>query len=238
VNCGDKSVNDMRHSADMTSVQALILVTGASSGLGKSSLAEALARRLEGAGRRTSHFREEDIRTDPAFRGVMDAFETTGVVGLETLLDAAETYLRDVRRRPVDVVVLDALFPYLPSLLAWGHADDDIARFFDRMAVLFAPFTVIELHLVGDTRAGLARAAEREGAEWLDGHVAKVARYAGAPSISGAAGAGAVLADHAARSRRLLEAAPWRVELVDSDAGRAAAVDHALAVVASALGAT
>jgi len=198
--------------------QTLVLVTGASSGLGKSTLARSLSEALAHEGVRVSLFREEDIRREPAFAEVMSVFEATGEVDTRTLLVAAGEYLRAARRQPVDVFVLDALFPYLPSLLAWGHTDAEVAAFFSEIATRFDGFGVIELHLAGDVAAGLQRAAGREGGDWLDDHVARMAARSGAPPIDSVDGAAAYLGALAARSRRLLEAAPWPVEVLDADA--------------------
>ena len=209
----------------------LVLVTGASPGLGKSSLAEALVVTLRTDGRPARLFSEGDIMSERAFSAVMDELRSTGEVRLDSLLAAADAYLTSAQQQSDDVLVLDALFPYLPSLFAWGHTDDAIAAFFDRLATVFGGFDVIELHLVGDVRAALARAAEREGGDWLDRHLAKVARYRPRLPMTTAEEVAAYYDACAARSRTLLACAPWRTVYIDSDRGQ----EHVLAVARAAM---
>ncbi len=156
------------------SAQVLILVTGSVPGVGKSSLARGLADAFDVDNRRVELFREEDIRRNAAFRQVMYEFDAMGEVQRATLLSAAAGYLASIRKRGSDVVVLDALLPYLPSLLAWGDTDDDIGNFFDRLSELFDGYAVLEVHLLANPRVALARAAQREGGAWLESHIAKV----------------------------------------------------------------
>src|SRR5580700_5655934 len=96
--------------------RVLVLVTGSGPGLGKSTLAEGLARTVSEAGRSVVLFRELDIETHPSFSSVMEEFKDTGEVSRSTLLAAASDYLQDAENREAEVIVLDALFAYLPSL--------------------------------------------------------------------------------------------------------------------------
>jgi len=209
----------------------LILVTGCVPGAGKSSLAASLATALEGGGTRVELFREEHIRSHPAFSLVMSEFDAAGEVRLETLIASAADYLRSARERRTDVFVLDALFPYLPSLLAWGYADDEIADFFTRLAALFDGFVVVELHVVADARNALTRATEREGGDWLKNHTSKVSRFRTAGQVLSSDDVVAYYGDATARSQAVLTRAPWPVERICADDGPASANATAMAVV-------
>ena len=206
--------------------RSLIMVTGAGAGLGKSTLAAALHDSLAP---NADLFLEEDMKTEPHFRDLWDEFIDTGRVRPATLIEAAARYLEAARRRGVRTLVLDSLFPYLPSLLAWGHSDEQIASFFGRLDAVFDGCDVIELHLVGDLRAGLQRAAGREGGDWLEWQIAKVAAFRGAGDIRTADDVVAHLSGSAERSRRLLERAPWRVVFLDADEGPGAVLAEAKA---------
>jgi hypothetical protein len=219
-----------------TTVQTLVLVTGASPGLGKSSLAAGLVVRLQGENHHADLFREEEILSDCAFAPMMEEFRSTGEVPVDALLAAADVYLTSVRALPTGVLVLDALLPYLPSLLAWGYTNDEIAAFFGRLARSFAGFVVIELHLTGDVRSALSRAAEREGADWIDNHLAKAARFRSPRPISTIDDVVAYYDECAIRSRTLLAAAPWRVVFIDTDQGEEPVLASARAAIASAVG--
>ncbi len=210
----------------------LVLVTGASPGLGKSSLAAALVAALRTSGLHAELFREEDIRSDHAFAALMREFESTGAVQLDSLLAAAKIYLDSVRTLDLDVLVLDALFPYLPSLLAWGYRDADIAMFFARLTTVFVGFDVVELHLSGEVSNALTRAAQREGGDWLDGHLARATQFRSPRPISTIVDLVAYYEGCAERSRTLLAAAPWRVEFLDAGRGEEAVLASARAASA------
>jgi thymidylate kinase len=211
----------------------LVLVAGPVPGVGKSSLAAALAARLDADDRRVELFREEHIRSDSAFTDVMEEFESSGEVLPDTLIAASASYVKSVRDRGADVVVLDSLFPYLPSLLAWGYADDEIVAFFELLARTFEGFPVVELHLVGTPRRALARAARREGGVWLADHIAKVSQFRVTPRASTWADTVAYYEVAATRSESLLERAPWPVVRIDADNGAATALTDAAAAISA-----
>jgi hypothetical protein len=154
-------------------VSVVVAVLGCTPGIGKSTLCEGLATALENRGLSVDHFREEDILSRPAYADVAAEFRDGGVVRPETLLAATERF---VAGTTADVVVADALMPYLPSLLVWGHRPAELAGFLTALARIVRP---VVLYLDGDPRSALPRAAAREpDPDWLDRYLAKLA---GAP---------------------------------------------------------
>ena len=113
-------------------VALLISVWGASPGIGKSTLCAGLSQWLAGAGLRVDHFREEEILTRPQFAAVAGHFQATGAVEPPALLTATTQFVDSVLARGDDVVVADALMPFVPSLLAMGHSDQAIHAFMAR----------------------------------------------------------------------------------------------------------
>jgi hypothetical protein len=109
-------------------VTVFIAVLGAAPGVGKSTLCSGLAAALPG---RVDHFREEEILTRPAYAEVAAEFRAGGEVRPSTLLAATSAF---VGRCDGDFVVTDALFPYLPSLRAWGHSPAALASFLAALA--------------------------------------------------------------------------------------------------------
>jgi hypothetical protein len=164
----------------------------------------------------------------------MEEFRSRGRVEPETLLGCAAAYGRWCVARAADVYVLDALFPYLPSLLAWGHSDRSIERFFGRLRARLEEVDMIELYLDGDATAALHRASAREGGDWIDRHVAKVSTFDDASGmVETRDDVVAYTRAAAARSRHLLGRAPWPVHFLHADDGPDALFDEARRIISS-----
>jgi Mrp family chromosome partitioning ATPase len=144
-------------------VTVFVAVVGAAPGVGKSTLCAGLTRALTDRGLSVDHFREEEILSRPAYAAVAAEFRANGVVRSDQLLAATVGY---VGSATADVVIADALFPYLPSLRAWGHTPEQIAGFLDDLADIVRP---VVLYLDGDPLVLLPRAAAREtDPDWLN----------------------------------------------------------------------
>jgi thymidylate kinase len=167
----------------------LIAVWGASPGVGKSTLCAGLSRWLTDAGLRVDHFREEEILTRPQFAAVAEAFKTTGTVGLRTLITASAEFVDSVLASGDDVVIADALVPFVPTLLAMGYGEETIDAFMTDLTEVLAPVRPVMVFLDGNGEATLSRAARREGAQWLDWYVGKLARYEVSPPVADVASA-------------------------------------------------
>ncbi|KOG74491.1 hypothetical protein ADK38_40180 [Streptomyces varsoviensis] len=198
-------------------------VIGSSPGVGKSTLCGALARQYRDAGARVDHFEEADILTRPAFAPVADEFAGgTGSVRPETLVEAVRTYVSQARAEGVDVLVTDALIPFVPSLVAWGHEEAAISAVVRDLVTAVEPTPVTVVYLRDDPDVGLRRALEREGPEWADWYVGRLAGSPGTRSVTSLAAAAEHLRREAELTLRLLAATPWTVVAVDV-AGRSAA---------------
>lgn len=195
------------------------MVTGAAPGLGKSTLARRLAERLSSTRRTAIAFLEDEITTRSEFAEVMSAFRTSGVASRRHLLEASRSYIATSRDEIWDVVVQDVLFPFLPSLLAWGHSDEDITAFFLDLADACSDFQLVQIHLEGDPAESLPRAIVREDDDWLAWMIAKVNSYADVTApVTDLESLVTHLRRAAARTRWLLTAAPWPVLFIEADA--------------------
>jgi thymidylate kinase len=146
-----------------------VAVDGVAPGVGKSTLCAGLVRGLAADGWSVDHFREEEILTRPAYAAVADEFRSAGVVRPQTLLAATRRF---VGESTADVVVVDALFPYLPSLRAWGHSPAQLTRFLADLARIVTP---VVLYLDDDPRPALERAIAREAdPAWFTWYAAKL----------------------------------------------------------------
>ena len=125
----------------------LIVVWGASPGIGKSTLCDALAARLAEAGLRVDHFQEEEILTRAEFSDVADLFRATGTVRAPMLLTATARFVESAIAGAYDVVIADALMPYIPSLLAMGYDDGAIDAFMTELTPLLKPVDPVTVFL-------------------------------------------------------------------------------------------
>jgi hypothetical protein len=164
-------------------VTILACVWGVAPGAGKSTLCSALSAALADAGLRVDHFREEEVLTRPEFASVAGEFHRTGAVELPTLLAASTLFAAAIRASGADVVVADALAPFVPTLLALGHGDQAIAAFTAELAGILCEVSPVLVYLDGSPGTALARAAEREGPQWLADYIGKLARYEVRPPV-------------------------------------------------------
>lgn len=191
----------------------IIAVDGVAPGIGKSTVATALAARLAARGFAVDHFREEDILTRPAYGAVAKQFRDIGRVEPRLLLEATASYLADSCCAGVDVVVVDSLLPFIPSLLAWGHDRRTIATFVQELTDVLRNTSSVLIYLDGPVEQALDRAVRREGETWLPW---LIGRFAGAAEpVTDLAS----LCGHLKRRRQttlpLLSAHGWNVVLVE-----------------------
>lgn len=167
----------------------LVTVWGASPGMGKSTLCSGLSRWLAETGLRVDHFREEEILTRPQFAAVAEEFKATGTVELETLIAATAMFVDAVVASGDDVVIADALMPFVPTLLAMGHGEETIDGFMTDLTEVLARVRPVMVFLDGNAEFALSRAATREGEQWLDRYVGKLAGCEVRPPVADVASA-------------------------------------------------
>lgn len=124
--------------ASLRRARLIVMVTGAAPGLGKSTLVRNLAEALDRDPLSVTSFPEDEILARVEFEDGIASFREAGSASLDQLLDASRASIATSRQQPWDVVVQDMLFPFLPSLLAWGHSDDEISAFFHDLATCAA----------------------------------------------------------------------------------------------------
>ncbi|MFD4502330.1 hypothetical protein [Streptomyces sp. NPDC058457] len=167
----------------------LVAVWGASPGVGKSTLCAGLSQWLADAGLRVDHFREEEILTRPQFAAVAEEFGATGRVEPGTLIAATADFVDAAVTSGDDVVVADALMPFVPTLLAMGHGEETIDAFMTDLTEVLARVRPVMVFLDGNAESALSRAATREGEQWLDRYVGKLAGYGVSPPVADPASA-------------------------------------------------
>ncbi|MFJ9895978.1 hypothetical protein ACIQPR_21940 [Streptomyces sp. NPDC091280] len=193
----------------------LITVWGASPGVGKSTLCAGLSRRLADMGLRVDHFREEEILTRPQFASVVEEFETTGTVASATLIASTARFVDAVVANGDDVVVADALMPFVPTLLAMGHGEAAIDAFMTDLTEVLARVHPVMVFLDGDAGAALSRAVTREGEQWLDWFIGKLAAYEVTPPVADLASAVTYLRRERAVTLDAVRRKGWGLVMID-----------------------
>ncbi|MFE2426096.1 hypothetical protein ACFXJ5_04970 [Streptomyces sp. NPDC059373] len=206
----------------------MIAVVGSSPGVGKSTLCGALARWIAESGAVVDHFEEADILTRAAFHAVAEEFaEGRGSVRPHTLIEATRAYVEQARADGVDVLVTDALIPFIPSLVAWGHDETAITKVVRELETAVEPAQVTVVYLRDAPETALRRAVEREGPQWADWYVDKLSRSPGTRSVADLASAAVHLRCEMELTLRLLAATHWTVMIVDvTDRDVAQTVQH------------
>lgn len=190
--------------------QLIVMVTGAAPGLGKSTLVRHLAEALDRDALTVTSFPEDEIAARVEFAEVIASFREVGSASLDQLLDASRAYVATSRQQSWDVEVQDMLFPFLPSLYAWGHSDDEISTFFHDLADVCSGFHLLQIHLDADPTLSLPRAINREDDNWLAWMITKVGAYADViEPVTDLDSLIAYLRHARARTRRLLHNTPW-----------------------------
>ncbi|MGP3989854.1 hypothetical protein [Streptomyces sp. 3N207] len=194
----------------------LISVIGSSPGVGKSTLCRAVAEWLTSAGASVDHFEEADILKRPAFRPVAEEFAGgAATVRPATLVECTRAYVTESLAAGKDYLVTDALLPFIPSLVAWGHDEGTLVHVMEELSRAVEPAEVTVVYVHDDPEMALGRAIEREGNAWEDWYVQKLAGSPGTRAVHNLSSAAAHLRFEADLTRRLLAQTPWHVLTVD-----------------------
>ncbi|MCL7380811.1 hypothetical protein [Streptomyces sp. 35G-GA-8] len=197
----------------------LISVIGSSPGVGKSTLCRAVTDWLAGTGASVDHFEEADILTRSAFRPVAEEFAGgAGAVRPATLVACTRAYVEESLGAGRDYLVTDALLPFIPSLVAWGHDESGLVQVMEELTRAVEPAQVTVVYVHDDPETALRRAVEREGAAWEHWYLRKLADSPGTRAVHDLSSAADHLRFEADLTRRLLARTPWRLLTVDAGA--------------------
>lgn len=186
-------------------------------GSGKSTLCTALARHYVAAGQEVDHFQEEEVLTRPDFSQVAAEFANgAGSAAPKTLVDAFGQYVHRRVADGTDLVITDALIPFIPSLLVWGHTEVEIEEILTELEEVSANVSVLVVLLAGDPALTLQRAIDREDDGWVDSYLEKLSRWPGTSHVISLPGAIDQLRRETDVSRRLVHQSGW--ELLEIDA--------------------
>ncbi|MEB8339502.1 hypothetical protein [Streptomyces endophyticus] len=195
----------------------LISVIGSSPGVGKSTLCRSVAQWLTGVGASVDHFEEADILTRSAFQPVAEEFAGgASAVRPATLVECTRAYVAESLAAGTDYLVTDALLPFIPSLVAWGHDEEALVHVMEELVLAVEPAKVTVVYVHDNPETALRRAVEREGAAWEDWYVRKLAGSPGTRAVHDFSSAAAHLRFEADLTVRLLARTPWHVLSLDA----------------------
>ncbi|MEQ7125769.1 hypothetical protein ABN034_14755 [Actinopolymorpha sp. B11F2] len=209
----------------------LVMLSGSCAGIGKSTLAEGLARRLEEAGATVDLFGEHQIFTRADFADVAEAFRSREFPKPERFLP---TYARifDGFRATSAWGVLDWHCAGMAADLPWAMRDHGrLTRLCLDVRELADDMDPVLLDLVGDVRTATERALAQRGDAWAKRY-ARIASDAGHTTGSIAERIAAWSRDQlgALREQELtaMRSAGWPITELDAMASAAEVLEQAL----------
>lgn len=201
------------HNAQMT---CLVALGGAAPALGVSSTARGLRDDLGSRGVRVDLVESEELLTRAAFAPVARELAVTGSATSETLLECVDAFLPG--GEDVDVVVCDALFPFVDSLVEWGYGELAIDGFAAALDERLAATTYVQVYLDADIASALRLAADREPEGWLDWYVDQLVRNDPSSLLAPMEQAAVLLSGRRDLTLRLAREHGWHlVHITDTD---------------------
>ena len=200
----------------MAQVTCLVALAGAAPAVGVSSTARGLRSELSSRGLRVELVEAEELLTRASFAPVARELAVTGNATSETLLEAVEAFLVDVEHS--DVVVCDALFPFVDNLVEWGHGELAIDGFAAALDERLAGTPYVLVYLDADIPAALRLAAGREPEGWLEWYVDQLVANEPSALLSPLEQAAGLLAERRDLTLRLAREHGWQlVRITDTD---------------------
>jgi DNA polymerase III delta prime subunit len=144
----------------------VVLLYGPGTGLGKSTIATALARRLTDGGVQVRLIREEEVMDLTAFHKYVRQVKQGHAQDTEALLESCQTFIHELEKGLPEVAVVDSLLPCWDWISTAGCSDTIIAAFTETLSEFLRPLNPLLILLVGDLGIGLDRAVKDRGAEW------------------------------------------------------------------------
>lgn len=156
----------------------LVMLSGVSMGIGKSTLSEGLTQRLRSCGETVDRFGEEHLFTRADFGDVAEAFRTRDFPG-PSLLERAYARVFDSFRAAGAWGIFDWHCAGMAADLPWAMRDRALlTRHCAVVRELADDLNPVLLDLVGDIRAATDRALVQRGDKWAKRH-ARMATDAG-----------------------------------------------------------
>lgn len=154
----------------------IVAVSGVAPAVGTSTLASGLRDWFASGGLVVDLVEEDEVLTRASFAPMARELAVTGTCAIGTLSACVTTFAGECAESEVDIVVCDALFPFVRSLSDWDNGEIAIDGFLSECtdALVPNPFTLV--YLDADIQAALHNAALREPDGWLEWYVGHLIR--------------------------------------------------------------
>jgi DNA polymerase III delta prime subunit len=144
----------------------LILLYGAGSGMGKSTLARAIAEHLLLRNIRTRFVEEHEVLEIPEFQDYVRQVEQGNGDDSDTLANCCAAYIRYLETRLPEIAVMDSFFPCWDWLLSADCSTKKVLRFTDFLSLQLKKLNPILIIVEGDNELALSRAIATRGKAW------------------------------------------------------------------------
>jgi len=192
----------------------IVAVAGVAPAVGTSTLAVGLHDWMTARGLSVDLVEEDEVLTRPVFAPVARELAVTGICTVATLTSSIEAFVDEVAESAHDVVICDALFPFVRSLHDWDNGEIVIDGFLAdcTRALAAVPFTLI--YVDADIYAALRHADDREPSGWLEWYLASMIRDEAAVEQNPLDVAVGLLGRERDEALRLMEKHGWDVRVV------------------------
>jgi hypothetical protein len=142
-----------------------VLVYGPGCGMGKSTNASALTRKLAAKKIPARLVRENEILGLDSFADHIQQVERGRGHDTKTLLKSCRLFIGDLQYRSPEIAVLDSILPCWDWLSTADCSDTAIASFTGELCELLSPLNPLLVFLEGDLNIGLNRALANRGTQ-------------------------------------------------------------------------
>ncbi len=192
----------------------IVAVAGVAPAVGTSTLAAGLRDWMTGRGLSVDLVEEDEVLTRPVFAPMARELAVTGACTVATLTSCVTAFIDEIAESAYDVVICDALFPFVRSLHDWDIGEIVVDGFLAdcTRALAAVPFTLV--YVDADVYAALRHADVREPSGWLEWYLANMIRNEPSSDVNPVDVAVGLLARERDEALRLMAQHGWDVRQI------------------------
>ncbi len=144
----------------------LILVYGAGSGFGKSSLSKAICERLLERGLQAHFIEEHETLNIPEFQDYVNQVHAGQGNNINVLTQCCEAYLQQLQLQLPEIPVFDSILPCWDWLYSANCTPEAVTHFSKQLYAQLTPFKPLLIIIEGDAKLAFARAVASREPSW------------------------------------------------------------------------